>query len=155
MRFRELRIAWSLMCGVVAVLLIAMCVRSYWTSDLVKGHAAGAPSLFLISLRGSIFIDIQGWDQVNPVRPKWRWFPSYKIALNGLNGNALGFRFIHRTSGPEILLPYWFLVLIPMCFAVFPWVAQLSWRFSLRTLLTITTLIALVLTLVFYLAKTS
>ena len=30
MRFRKLRIAWSVVCGLVAVLLIVLWVRSYW-----------------------------------------------------------------------------------------------------------------------------
>ena len=40
MRFRKLRIAWSVGCGLVAcVLLIALWVRSYWFDDSVaKGH---------------------------------------------------------------------------------------------------------------------
>jgi uncharacterized membrane protein YgaE (UPF0421/DUF939 family) len=34
MRFRKLRIAWSVVWGSAAVLLLAEWVRSYWTSDL-------------------------------------------------------------------------------------------------------------------------
>ena len=30
MRFRKLRIAWSVICSIACVLLIALWVRSYW-----------------------------------------------------------------------------------------------------------------------------
>src|SRR6476660_981818 len=33
MRFRKLRIAWSVGCGVVCVLLIVLWARSYWWQD--------------------------------------------------------------------------------------------------------------------------
>src|SRR3954451_7738148 len=35
MKFRKLRIAWSVFWGVAAVLLIALWVRSYWWSDVL------------------------------------------------------------------------------------------------------------------------
>ena len=33
MKFRKLRIAWSIMCGVACVLLLSLWVRSYWHID--------------------------------------------------------------------------------------------------------------------------
>ncbi len=33
MRFRKLRIAWSVVCGLACVLLIVLWVRSYWWID--------------------------------------------------------------------------------------------------------------------------
>jgi hypothetical protein len=33
MKYRKLRIAWSVGCGIVCLLLIALWVRSYWWSD--------------------------------------------------------------------------------------------------------------------------
>ena len=36
MRFRKLRIAWSVSCAVVAVLLMVLWVRSFWTIDLIS-----------------------------------------------------------------------------------------------------------------------
>ena len=35
MRFRKLRIAWSVVCGVTCVLLIGLWVRSYWKMDIL------------------------------------------------------------------------------------------------------------------------
>src|SRR6476620_7609681 len=36
MRFRKLRIAWSVMCGIACVLLIVLWVRSYWWSEGIE-----------------------------------------------------------------------------------------------------------------------
>ena len=33
MSFRKLRIAWSVVCGILCLLLVALCVRSYWYRD--------------------------------------------------------------------------------------------------------------------------
>jgi hypothetical protein len=64
MRFRKLRIAWSVSCIVACVLLIAFWMRSYWRSDDLKGQflrlklsalnhfAAGLFSSYLIIHRG-------------------------------------------------------------------------------------------------------
>jgi hypothetical protein len=38
MRFRELRIAWSVFWGVATVLLIVLWVRSYWRADNFDGN---------------------------------------------------------------------------------------------------------------------
>ena len=36
MRFRKLRIAWSVGCAIACVLLIVLWVRSYWSADTVS-----------------------------------------------------------------------------------------------------------------------
>jgi hypothetical protein len=36
MRFRKLRIAWSVVCSIVCVLLIVLWVRSYWIEDSIE-----------------------------------------------------------------------------------------------------------------------
>ena len=50
--------------------------------------------------------------------------------------------------GAAIMAPYWFWLLILTALAIAPWIRQLKWRFSLRTLLIATTLVAVVLGLV-------
>src|SRR5689334_13942796 len=37
MKFRKLRIAWSVVWGLAAVLLIALWARSYWRRDVLEG----------------------------------------------------------------------------------------------------------------------
>jgi len=63
MRFRKLRIAWSVAWGVAAVLLVALCVRSYFVAEhygfntkLSVALARGGISLFYShSTYGRIF----------------------------------------------------------------------------------------------------
>jgi hypothetical protein len=38
MRFRKLRIAWSVVCGLLAVLLVALWITSYWRWDATFGN---------------------------------------------------------------------------------------------------------------------
>ena len=67
--------------------------------------------------------------------------------------NVLGFYFERRPSGFRLDLPSWFLVLLGICIAAVPWLRYVPRRFSLRTLLIATTLVAVVLGLVVWLSK--
>jgi hypothetical protein len=40
MRFRKLRIAWSVVCGIFWLLLIMLWVRSYWIVDVLEKRTA-------------------------------------------------------------------------------------------------------------------
>ncbi len=51
------------------------------------------------------------------------------------------------------MLPYWFAVFVSATFAGAPWLSRLDWRFSLRTLLIATTLIAVLLGLIVWLSR--
>jgi hypothetical protein len=54
MRFRKLRIAWSVACGIACVLLIALWVRSFWWWDTV-GIVYG--DSLISSLQGRVYVD--------------------------------------------------------------------------------------------------
>ena len=56
-----------------------------------------------------------------------------------------------RTEPPiGFVVPSWFVVGQSPVLAICPWIRHLSWRFSLRTLLVIMAIVALVIGLVFY-----
>jgi hypothetical protein len=59
--------------------------------------------------------------------------------------NAIGFGVIRTPNGKGLILPHWLPVLVATAFGALPW---LTWRFSLRTLLIATTLVAVALGLV-------
>jgi hypothetical protein len=135
MRFRKLRIAWSVGCVIACALLIALCVRSYrWCDNAlsVLGHD-------LASVRGNVVID----DTI--------CFESVDGKIIYLGGGAAG-RFCalsislanvaYVRQGNGIAVPYWALVFPLAVFTSAPW---LRWQFSLRTLLIATTLVAVVL----------
>src|SRR3954470_12360641 len=67
LRFRKLRIAWSVFWGLACVLLIVLWVRSYgWEDDLVWVQGS-APNVFAVqSMNGRIELICQGGDNVLP-----------------------------------------------------------------------------------------
>src|SRR5215212_4412439 len=50
MRFRKLRIAWSVMCAIACLLLIVLWVRSCWRMDVGGSEGGG-----FVSIRGTAF----------------------------------------------------------------------------------------------------
>jgi hypothetical protein len=131
MKYRKLRIAWSVAWGITCILLILLWGRSrnkidsiaagYWPghlilvesylSDVYVGFYSGPVSLYRLS---------------NEIRPSV-YFPTLKTAA--------------------LVVPLWALVLVGAVAASIPWI---RWRFSLRTLLIATTLVAVVLGAVVY-----
>jgi hypothetical protein len=148
MRFRKLRIAFSAACLIACVLLIVLWVRSYWWVDSIETRKS--PSIWVVaSGRGVLGV---GYDPlVSPVAVRdWRFEsdpPDYEA--QSPQHSILGF-YIHHSQGEfAILLPYWFLVLFAMVLVAVPWI-RWSKRFSLRTLLIATTLVAVVLGLIIW-----
>ena len=61
--------------------------------------------------------------------------------------------FVQGTSDSRIMVPHWFLILLSALLAYVPWLRFWSTRFSLRTLLIVTTLIAVGLGLIAWAAR--
>jgi len=140
MRFRKLRIAWSIVCGIACLLLIALWVRSYLRIDWVF-YLDSSSYTNVASARGNVGI----------------WYDSPPPAVLLLN-LAKGWHFtsdptpppsrgIWRPSMNTVWIPHWVLVAICAVFGAAPW---LRWRFSLRTMLVATTLVAVVLGAIVY-----
>jgi hypothetical protein len=146
MRFRKLRIAWSVGCGILCVLLIALWVRSYWWVDLMLGKNCS-----LTSLEGCILSNF-GED---PTRQQVLLFSQNLNELREAgsilrSGATRGFAFRRTGRSLTIGLPHLVVALVPASLVVAPW---LPGRFSLRTLLIATTLVAVVLGLVVWVAR--
>jgi hypothetical protein len=170
MRYRKLRIAWSVVFGILCLLLIALWVRSYWWVDVVK---VKPPELELTawSISGKFGFEnlLQAtrndWDLLNP----WEltsekadvtdyspsislnWQPQYS-RLNivyfheegTFEGYLSGIQPYRRTL---LMVPQYYPVALAALLAGIPWI---RWRFGLRTLLITTTLVAVVLGLIVY-----
>ena len=54
MRFRKLRIAWSVWWGIVAVSLVALWIRSYWCHDLYHLNHLASCAIDFESVRGGV-----------------------------------------------------------------------------------------------------
>jgi hypothetical protein len=150
---RYLRIAFSTTCLIACVLLIALCARSYHFDDMVDGPVKGGKAAFIQSRVGRIMFGMGPRYHDDP----WQWRRSEKfkhvdqVMEATYKDEFLGFQV---TIGTRVFfhLPYWFCILLFASFGaigVLPW---LSWRFSLRTLLIATTLVAVVLGMIVWLS---
>ena len=140
MKYRKLRIAWSVAWGLLAVLLCVLFVRSYWRFDIAKLHVpAMADMTFESSLGQARVFYHHEPDTAIPEYGVW----SLEIPRRTDNVNLyhkLGVHF--RVEFTKIVMPLSILVLLAAIPAAAPW---LSGRFSLRTLLIATTLVAVAL----------
>jgi hypothetical protein len=153
MKYRKLRIAWSVAWGVVAVLLCVLWVRSYWWQDLlIRGtyniqigtnivivdadygriHIWHTRTGILTTLNTSDFITDGEWKHrvqtPNSKKLMWRWSDADIV----------------------IRVPTWLPVIVLTMIGAIPW---LRFRFSLRTLLIATALVALGLGLVVWASR--
>ena len=149
---RKLRIAFSVMCGIACLLLVALWVRSYWVLDSLYGPQVPKNTYSRFAFNsgvGEIMFNYSGG-------PLWPWRRDQSPIDEGhqlgfrSRGGALGFA-VHRHHNLSVFyLPYWFTVLVVSTLVVAPW---LPYHFSLRTLLIATTLVAVVLGLIVWAAR--
>jgi hypothetical protein len=174
MKFRKLRITWTVFCGIACVLLFALWVRSYRRVDELRGRLFGQ-QLLLGSKKGFIAGIVFN---NNYSTDDWHWEVASSSVdeeqrsfhLKGSNlVDSLGigwydqpryqsrdeqwlFGIRHSWSatlnGAGLLCRYCVLVLVTASLCIVPWIRHLKWRFSLQTLLLATTLVAVVLGLI-------
>jgi hypothetical protein len=155
MKFRKLRIAWSVGWSLLAVPLIVLWVRSYWWSDQLYCPVRTQTGVALTSEAGrfglssylpSTFVKI--WSGRAGEVPTG-WSRRSSRLLRSPNTAPAMF-----TSGSDayfsyVTFPCWLPVLLSMTLAATPWVFR-KVQFSIRTLLIATTLVAVLLGLVVY-----
>jgi hypothetical protein len=148
MKFRKLRMTWSIGWGLAALLLIVLWVRSFRQHD------------YLFQFNTNLYTGIEsnlGIVSFNQL--DFRVFPSRKKPIQGWtlavippsagDTNQQRFQWANMTGLLQVVVPYWVLVLLAATFAVISWIC----RFSLRTMLVVTTLVAVMLGLVVYAAR--
>ena len=147
MRFRKLRIAFSVTCLIACVLLIVLWVRSFHEIDWVAGPLPGSSGFCVMSRIGGLgFVLLLQPDQADRV---WvmKTEPIFELKLP--YRTALGFvEYLATPTAYRVRVPYWFPFLLSAAAAGVPW---LRWRFSLRTMLIATTLVAAALGLIMWL----
>jgi hypothetical protein len=146
MKYRKLRVAWSVTCGVLCLLLIALWVRSYSWFDQILGPISANTWFCVQSLDGRLMFEFLDDGQIPAeIDLKWSWIEI------GTGGRGQGV--IYRLSDGELSLTH---VVIPIwaalsalasvgCVTALPW---LHWRFSVRTLFIGMTVVAVVLGLI-------
>ena len=140
MKHRKLRIAWSVAWGVVAVLLCGLWVRSYDVVDHVGWAVSGQGKLYITSSIG-----------VKPI-PNRKPYPAESNSYFGGRIQILSSWNVVAVPPPgtQIIIPYWAFVLLTLPLAGLSW---FHFRFSLRTLLIATTLVAVVLGLIVWASR--
>jgi hypothetical protein len=134
-KLHKLRIVFSVVCGIVCLLLIALWVRSYQSLDLIRGHLVGITNFGFISQDGKLFVVV-----FTPAAysPRWVWYAGDTSTPKVNRGAQLE---IDTWEYPKVVR-YWFLVAATGVIASTPWICR---RFSLRALLIGMTLIAVLL----------
>ena len=143
MRYRKLRIAWSVVWGLAAVLLIVLWVRSYWWMDQLGSPWSRTRILMVGSLEGGLLVQVPFHDW------GYRWnVKSYSLKSGGRSSFRFGSEFRRIPDG--FCLPHCSLVVLYATLAAVSW---LPWRFTIRTLLIATTLVAVMLGAIVWAAK--
>jgi hypothetical protein len=158
MKHRKLRIAWSVVWGVLAVLLVALWVRSYWWFDAWQGG-----NVHIQAVRGEVAI----FNLLHPQTYSKSNFPAKSMHSENFGYIVTG---SYETVGPGnisvnlrvsnqgkrlMTVPYWLVAspaIIVAILALSPWLYIRS-RFGLRTLLIAMTLVAVVLGAVVWLTR--
>ena len=147
MRYRKLRIAWSVAWGVVAVLLIVLWVRSYSRAEGLTYITSKLSRFGCNSEKGAMFfVYTSTMFQGTAGLTYYRRLPNQEIH---------GLPWWQSWSDPSesgimFSLPYWLLSPATIILAALSWL-RWSRRFSLRTLLIATTVVAVVLGLIVWL----
>jgi hypothetical protein len=154
MRFRKLRIAWLVMWGVATVLLIVLWMRSYRHEDYFYWHIAPSRTLLIGSTRGRLGGDMAHFEVA---RSRFRFLEKWEVDMVLELGwtevapllDSNSYSPILAANSRTLVISHWLLALIMGMLASAPW---LRCRFSLRTLLIVTTLVAVLLGLIVWLS---
>ena len=135
-------------------------VRSYWRYDNPDGHL-GEMRISFYAASGKMRLDLGWWG----ASPKWKWRSkiieeNHSIGLNpgnsdqGINLETSFFNvsFSKGTDRFFVWTPFWLSTLLAALLAAAPWIIT-SIQFSMRTLLAVTTLIAVLLGVVVIAAR--
>jgi hypothetical protein len=143
MKYRKLRIAFSVACGALCLLLIALWVRSYSWYDMIFYRPTGSTVYEASAHEGVVLFaddsdDLARWDK--PPSIGWTWYrnwPSYRVS-----GSALPLNTVFGTlrwTDQGLVIPAWLFMSAAIIAGAAPWLPR---RFSLRTLLIAITLVA-------------
>jgi len=148
MEHRKLRIAWSVAWGIVAVLLVALWVRSYSWLDMVD-IPLNRTQIEIGSYHGYVQASYDGYEA------EYRNWDIRSYGPNTFREFRTHFDFGVQRK-PLFLYAegtYCLLSLATIAMTTAPWLRHLRWRFSLRTLLIVTTPVAMGLGLIVWLSR--
>ena len=139
MRFRKLRIAWSVAWGVAAMLLIMLWVRSYSFNDLLHRVDSSGWMLGINSDNGTIALIYASLSSPpTPGMAPRLWF----LQTTEAHGSGIRFGLSVGNGVSYAAARDWMLTLAIATAAAMPW---FRFRFGLRFMLIATTLVGVVL----------
>ncbi len=138
---RGIKITWTVFCGIACVLLVVLWVRSYWWNDTLLSRSLQVSSVY----GGIAFVD---YAEPTPVKS---WY--FDTRPSGVRPWRSGFalRVVRDDFGWAINFPTWLPAILFAVIGTAPW--GIGRRFSLRTLLIATTLVAVVLGLIVWFSR--
>jgi hypothetical protein len=139
MNYRKLRIAWSVLCGTLCLLLIALWLRSFWYRDRLEIPMIGPRLVNVWSMQGQLTVISLAHSG------DWRFTTMYLSEWVKTNR-----KWAFNIGGAHC--SHLFPVVILGALAALPW---LRWRFSLRTLLIGMTVVAVILGLALWVMRTT
>jgi len=159
MRFRKLRIAWSVGWVTISLLLVGLWAHTLHYQVRVEGWVSKSHFIQFVTFKHWMGLSVTSY-QIVP----GNWYPrgtfqDNPVAPNQEKGaSPLRHWQSNLRSGPgqssiDLTSPFWFSVLLSGLLSAFPWLPHLPARFSLCTLLIATTLVAAVLGLAVYAAR--
>src|SRR6187200_821987 len=116
MKYRKLRIAWSVAWGVVAVLLCAMWLRSYWRKDYIR-RVEPNQTIAIASNSGAIRFTQAPVPSMQPT-PVWEMQTAEASAESP---PSIRFSQDPWTAVFLIELPYWMFATLSAAVAIGPW----------------------------------
>lgn len=148
-RLRYLRIAFSLVCGICCLLMIAWWVRGYWWAD--GGFLKLTPSKHIQFHAGGGRMTV--YFEHNPSN---RWFESWSQPVTELpspdaEDRIPWFALHFWPTFARLYIAHWIIAVLAGLLAVVPWCPT---RFSLRTLLVGTATIAAIVGVIVWVDKT-
>ena len=160
LRFRKLRITWSVVWGIACLLLIVLWVRSYFSFS-VLGYGGQLPKCQLLIMKGEIIVktkwptSLSGgqWTAITDQPSDWlsrtnNYDTVFGFALFPFRNKRLYYDYC-------LFVPFWSVVALGVLLSGLPWMPRPRFvaRFSLSTLLVFTTLVAVGLGLIVWAAR--
>lgn len=145
---KYLRLTWTGFFAVVTVLLCVLWLRSYWWVEQASLPIGQSRCLYFGSVPGAFMFGVtsEPWPETYSSEPADAWLADALDDEDTPWSSARKFRLM----GGAVMLPYWFGSSSAPLIALAPWTRL---RFSLRTLLIATTLVAVLLGIFVYAMK--
>src|SRR5262245_6814089 len=126
MKYRKLRIAWSVVWGIVAVLLVLLWVRSYWKWDMLEVPVSNGGLAIFNSCQGTVLVTLfHSTNSALRFRSEWT-----SLAVIGKPDGFLGFAAKRFGTRYSIAVPHWFLISAVAMLTTATWIRQLCFRFT-------------------------